>query len=920
MTFMYAISTLLAEGHFTRIRLKNNILEKSLLDYMITTKPVFDSISSFNSDEEKVETPFRTIKQRKGIKTIYSDHCTVSATLNIPHETTKETPAKRWIINQQGLEKFRELTDPPFFQVEESEGVDVIYAKYTNKLKETMGKCFKEKEIKNNCELILENKIQKVVKQLKKYGKEGKAQRTTSNSYIERIKEIQAEKVHKENIEKLQEAYQNLSENGKFSSNLFWKMCKSINRKQTDNKSSIIINENTEIFGDIAIINAYKEEFCFRLRNRKIKEGLEEYQTSLELLVSLYLEHAATVKSQDNFTIEELIEIIEKLARKKAPGLDGITTELLKAAGTGLLQALVDVFNYMKNNNVVPHQWEEVVVTTIYKGKGKKKELVNYRGIFLTSVLCKIFEKLIQTRINGILKGVSKFQAGATTNRSTADQLFLLRGALDHMTYLKRTVYITFYDYRQAFDSLWLKDCVLSLWNLGIQDSYLPLIYKLNERAAVTVNTPYGRTTPFEVDQLVKQGAVLASNICSVSTGEICDQDEGAPAGLLILPSIAFVDDVAKANVYTSEVRSSHARMVGFSDLKKIDLNETKCFGMAVNEKKNSPPFPCLYVNGTCLEVRKFGKYLGDVINHKNNNEDLLTDREKKAIGKLVSIFATVTEVTLGAYQFDGLVLMYHTYYLSSLIFNSQSWTNITNKDIAKLRTLQLKYLKKMIRVPQATANCFVYLETGILPIDYEIWKRQFTFLHHILNLDDDDPVKILYHQMKTLPGERNWANNIQLLRTKYDIQFTDDEIQVMNVDKFKKHVRDCIYSFVFNELKNECTTKSKIKHLQYSVFRQQQYMTDLPPKLMYIVVRIRCGMLNTIHDRPYLYKTERCRVCGIGDESLHHILNCYVVSDRIQTVSPSMYTDEIPMDYAKEVAQYVERFYDAEEELSELK
>ena len=188
--------------------------------------------------------------------------------------------------------------------------------------------------------------------------------------------------------------------------------------------------------------NAYKEEFCFRLRNREIKEGLEDYQTALELSVSLYLEHAATVKSQDNFTIEELIEIIEKLARKKAPGLDGITTELLKAAGTGLLQALVDVFNYMKNNNVVPHQWEEVVVTTIYKGKGKKKELVNYRGIFLTSVLCKIFEKLIQTRINGILKGVSKFQAGATTNRSTADQLFLLRGALDHMTYLKRTVFL----------------------------------------------------------------------------------------------------------------------------------------------------------------------------------------------------------------------------------------------------------------------------------------------------------------------------------------------------------------------------------------------------------------------------------------------------------------------------------------------
>ena len=635
--------------------------------------------------------------------------------------------------------------------------------------------------------------------------------------------------------------------------------------------------------------------------------------------MSLYLEHAATVRAQDNFTLNELNEIIEKLARKKAPGLDGITTELLKYAGTGLLQALLDIFNYMKNNIVVPHQWEEVLVTTIYKGKGRKKELCNYRGIFLTSVLSKIFEKLIQSRISTILKEVSKFQAGATSNRSPADQLFLLRGAIDHMIYLKRTVYITFYDYKQAFDSLWLQDCVLSLWNLGIRDSYLPLIYKLNEKAVVTVNTPYGKTTSFEAEQVVKQGAVLASSICSVSTGEICDQDDGAPAGILILPSLAFVDDLAKANVHTSDVRSSHARIVAFSDLKKIGLNETKCFGMVVNEKKSSEPYPQLFVNNTCLKVEKSGKYLGDMINHKNNNDDLISDREKKAIAKLITIFATVTEVTLGAYQFSAHVLMYHAYYVQILIFNAQSWTNITKKDIDKLRVIQMKYLKKMLRVPQATANSFVYLETGIIPIDHEIWRRQFTYLHHILNLDDDDPVRVTYHQMLSLPGEKNWANNMLMLRSKYGTQFRDEDLHGMDVERYKKDVEDCIRKFVFSELKEDCSTKSKTRHLRYQTFREQKYMTLLPPKLMYLVVRIRCGMLNTIHDRPYLYKSDTCRVCGIGDESLNHIINCYAVSDEIRTISSSIYTDEVSMDYAQELAECVEKFYIAEEEITEL-
>ena len=101
----------------------------------------------------------------------------MSATLNIPHETTTKTPEKRWIINQQGLDKFHQLTDPPFFQLDESLGVDLVYAKCMNKLKETMGKCFKEREIRSSNDIIFDNDIRRMVKHLKMFGKKGKAQK-----------------------------------------------------------------------------------------------------------------------------------------------------------------------------------------------------------------------------------------------------------------------------------------------------------------------------------------------------------------------------------------------------------------------------------------------------------------------------------------------------------------------------------------------------------------------------------------------------------------------------------------------------------------------------------------------------------------------------------------------------------------------
>ena len=63
---------------------------------------------------------------------------------------------------------------------------------------------------------------------------------------------------------------------------------------------------------------------------------------------------------------------------------------------------------------------------------------------------------------------ISKFQAGSWSNRSTADQTLLLRGCIDHAKYLNMTLYFTFYDFQQCFDSMWLEDCLISLWDIGI--------------------------------------------------------------------------------------------------------------------------------------------------------------------------------------------------------------------------------------------------------------------------------------------------------------------------------------------------------------------------------------------------------------------------------------------------------------------
>ena len=117
--------------------------------------------------------------------------------------------------------------------------------------------------------------------------------------------------------------------------------------------------------------------------------------------------------------------------------------------------------------------------------------------------------------------------------------------------------------------------------------------------------------------------------------------------------------------------------------------------------------------------------------------------------------------------------------FLAVILYNAQSWSNLTEHNIMDLQVIQLKFLKRMMHAPTSTSNVATFLETGMMPIEDEIHVKQLTFLHHIITLKDEDPVKTTYHQQLSYPFEPNWANTVGQLRKKYDIHETDDEIHL---------------------------------------------------------------------------------------------------------------------------------------------
>ena len=107
------------------------------------------------------------------------------------------------------------------------------------------------------------------------------------------------------------------------------------------------------------------------------------------------------------------------------------------------------------DQGVLPDDWKLGNIIPIYK-KGPKKIAENYRPISLTSVLCKMLEKLIRSHVMKHLvdnKLLSPRQYGFISGRSTTTQLLYFIDKCINMISEGNVVDTIYFD----FASLWLR-------------------------------------------------------------------------------------------------------------------------------------------------------------------------------------------------------------------------------------------------------------------------------------------------------------------------------------------------------------------------------------------------------------------------------------------------------------------------------
>ena len=98
-------------------------------------------------------------------------------------------------------------------------------------------------------------------------------------------------------------------------------------------------------------------------------------------------------------TKDEVQRSISTMKNHKAPGVDAISAEVLKAGGDEMIKFLVMLFNKVWREENPPLEWSKMIVTPVHNKGNNKTDPSNYQAISLLSIPGKVFSHILLQRI-----------------------------------------------------------------------------------------------------------------------------------------------------------------------------------------------------------------------------------------------------------------------------------------------------------------------------------------------------------------------------------------------------------------------------------------------------------------------------------------------------------------------------------------
>ena len=193
-------------------------------------------------------------------------------------------------------------------------------------------------------------------------------------------------------------------------------------------------------------------------------------------------------------------------------------------------------------------EWDEGVYIPLHK-KNSRLDCTNYRGLCLLTVGYKTYVKILcQRLLPYYLDIVGQYQVGFIPEKSTMDNIFILRQVNEKYWEYGKTAWHIYVDYKQAYDSVYRP----SLWNIlrsfSIPEKLIRLIKACYRECRGRVRVGGELTDPFTVTTGLRQGCPLSCILFNLAMEWVIrhtrrSQDPTRLTNGVELDSLAYADD-----------------------------------------------------------------------------------------------------------------------------------------------------------------------------------------------------------------------------------------------------------------------------------------------------------------------------------------------------------------------------------------
>ena len=562
-----------------------------------------------------------------------------------------------------------------------------------------------------------------------------------------------------------------------------------------------------------------------------------------------------------------------------------------------LKKGLLKLFNYIFSSGNFPKEWATGEIIPIFK-KGDKQLAENYRGITLLSCAGKLFTSILNNRLNEWAEGNDVFcevQFGFRKERATTDCMFILHGLIEHLFSKSKPLYCSFIDLQRAFDTtnrraLWYKMHVNN-----VSGRVINVIKNMYSKIKLCVRSSVNNMSLNNLDDAsfssisgVFQGESLLPYLFSLYLNDLeltlqNTKDVGILIEQCLITLILFADDMVIFSQSRKGLQNGIDCLHDYCNKwgLKVNVNKTKC--IAFKKGGMIGALDKWTYDGERLETVNHFKYLGFVFGSSGKFRkgiQALYDNGLRSLFSLKTIFHKYLDMTPAVK-----LRLFNSIVEPRLSYGCEVWGFCEANQIEKL---YLGFLKTLLGVKKTTPSAFLYIELGVVPLINLRLIRIMKYWLKILDLNDSNPVKIMYQRLIKDSEETeqvtNWASLLKDTLNKFGFGHIWLQQHVEHKQKFVLDFSQRLKDIFFQN--NQGNLDQLSEHRLYKVLTPekglQRYLSSVPEKFIReAIARLRLGSHNFMIERgrwqhPKIdFNARLCDDCGEIEDEFHVILVC---------------------------------------------